>query len=95
MGYYSDPDDAELNALTRLSGGFAGKRVLEIGCGRGRLTRKYAAQAAHVTAIDPDVGKIAAAREAETPPTVTYRALALSEFAAERPYDLVILAWSL
>ncbi len=27
-------------------------RVLEIGCGDGRLTRKYAGQAAHVVGID-------------------------------------------
>ena len=36
--------------------------VLEIGCGEGRLTWKYAEKAAQVTAIDPDVEAIEKAR---------------------------------
>jgi 2-polyprenyl-3-methyl-5-hydroxy-6-metoxy-1,4-benzoquinol methylase len=95
MAHRADPTDQELSALTRLAGEFRHKRVLEIGCGRGRLTRKYAVSAAHVDAIDPDPKKIAAAREGETPPQLHYHTAALADFSSLDPYDLVILSWSL
>ena len=97
MAHRYDPVDQELEALTRLAGGFAGKRVLEVGCGNGRITRKYAAQAAHVDAIDPNESKIERALElaSENEAHVHYHALALEAFPAAEPYDLVILAWSL
>lgn len=95
--YRTDPDDQELAALTRLAGGFGGKRVLEVGCGNGRLTRKYADQATHIDAIDPNEAKIERALELaplnET--HVHYHTVALEDFHIPQPYDLAILAWSL
>jgi ubiquinone/menaquinone biosynthesis C-methylase UbiE len=47
------PDGMEI----RLIEGFArlrGRRILEIGCGDGRLTLQYAPAASSVLAIDPD-----------------------------------------
>ena len=32
---------------------FTGKRVFEIGCGKGRITMAIAERSSHVTAIDP------------------------------------------
>jgi len=43
---------------------FRGKDVFEIGCGDGRVTWRYAADAATVTAIDPDVAMVEAAQNA-------------------------------
>jgi len=97
MAYLYDPVDQELAALTRLAGGFGGKRVLEVGCGNGRITRKYASQAAHIDAIDPNESKIERAFElaSANETHVHYHAVALEDFQAAQPYDLVILAWSL
>jgi len=97
MTYRNDPIDQELEALTRLSGGFAGKRVLEIGCGNGRITRKYADQAAYIDAIDPNETKIETALDMQPDDErhVQYRTTALEDFQASEPYDVVILAWSL
>jgi len=47
-----DPEGAHLAALLRL-GNFRGLRVLEHGCGEGRLTVGIAADAASVLAFDP------------------------------------------
>jgi ubiquinone/menaquinone biosynthesis C-methylase UbiE len=62
-GDLMDPEGRELSALDRLVS-FAGKRVLEIGCGDGRLTWSLAERAHHVLAVDPDRRTIARARRA-------------------------------
>jgi ubiquinone/menaquinone biosynthesis C-methylase UbiE len=56
-----DPE-AEMMVLREL-GGLDGARVLEIGCGDGRLTFRYAAAARSVLAIDPRAEAIAKARD--------------------------------
>jgi predicted RNA methylase len=55
-----DPEDSETTALLAYAG-FTNKRVLEIGCGNGRLTWRYAEHAAQVIAIDPAADRIEAA----------------------------------
>lgn len=73
--------------------------VLEIGCGDGRLTWRYAAAAHRVTAIDPNPDRLdtaLAARPDSLRDSVTFsRAHAEAlPFAAET-FNAVILAWSL
>jgi 16S rRNA A1518/A1519 N6-dimethyltransferase RsmA/KsgA/DIM1 with predicted DNA glycosylase/AP lyase activity len=73
---------------------FAGLRVIEIGCGDGRLTRGYAHEAAHVIAIDPDADAIA--ELAADLPGVDARAIGVDAlFVPPRSADLVLFAWSL
>ena len=52
----------ELAALHGV-GGLDGARVLEVGCGEGRLTLQYAARAASVLGIDPEKDLIEKAQE--------------------------------
>lgn len=52
-GVQKDPEGRELAALDRLAS-LAGMRVLEIGCGDGRLTWSLAERADQVFAVDPD-----------------------------------------
>jgi 2-polyprenyl-3-methyl-5-hydroxy-6-metoxy-1,4-benzoquinol methylase len=93
-----DPEGAHLAALRRLTD-FRGLRVLEMGCGEGRLTAGIAADAASVLAFDPDPGSIAEARRslpAELADRVTYRVAAAQELDVERgAFDLVAFSWSL
>ena len=95
-----DPENNEPNALFTLVD-FNDHRVLEIGCGDGRLTWRYADRAAHVTAIDPYEGSIARAKEntpADLKSRVEFRHIAFKDFAAASKalkYDIVILSWSL
>src|ERR671930_540873 len=55
-----DPEGAHLAALRRL-GDFRDQRVLELGCGDGRLTVGIGADAASVLALDPDAEDVATA----------------------------------
>jgi magnesium-protoporphyrin O-methyltransferase len=80
---------------------FSNKHVLEIGCGDGRLTWRYADKAAHVTAIEPSAEQVALARE-NLPNNlrgrVDFHAATLEDFAANSApsvFDLVILSYSL
>jgi cyclopropane fatty-acyl-phospholipid synthase-like methyltransferase len=101
MAISLDPLGHETAALFSLAGPLAGKTVLEIGCGDGRLTRRYAAAAARVVAIDPDREKVARAIQdmpGELREKVALRASGLSEYSQANPagrFDLVLLSWSL
>ena len=93
-----DPERAHLAALLRLAD-FAGRRVLEMGCGDGRLTVGIARAGATLLAFDPDAEAIARARRsltAELAARVRYRAASAQEITVERSaFDLVVFSWSL
>jgi 2-polyprenyl-3-methyl-5-hydroxy-6-metoxy-1,4-benzoquinol methylase len=95
-----DPDGHEITALFDLAD-LKGKDVLEIGCGDGRLTWRYAERVAHVTAIEPFADAIERARERMPEGAmdcVDLRHVAFEDFAAaSQPstFDVAILSWSL
>ena len=60
-GCLRDPERAEIRALRRHVA-LRGARVLDIGCGDGRLARKIAGAARLVVAIDPNADVLARAR---------------------------------
>lgn len=94
MAIREDPEAHEVAALARLVPSFAGLHVLEIGCGDGRLTRRYAAAAASVIAIDPDPESIA--RFSAPQPTVEARAIGIERLALpHHSVDVAIFSWSL
>jgi len=93
-----DPEGAETGALTRL-GPLDGLRVLELGCGDGRVTFRYARDAASVLAVDPDVDAIERARgemPAELSGIVTFAVVGAAEVEAPRhTFDLALFSSSL
>ena len=93
-----DPEGAHLAAVRRLAD-CRGRRVLEMGCGEGRLTRGIAAEAASVLAFAPDAARVAEA-EAEFPSDLAargaFRVASAEELEIERgSFDLVVFSWSL
>jgi ubiquinone/menaquinone biosynthesis C-methylase UbiE len=98
MPVFADPEDTETKALHDYAD-FSGKRVLEIGCGDGRLTWRYADRAAHVVAIDPKAADIETALEdcpVELRDRLEFRVARLEDLIlpAEK-FDLALLSWSL
>ena len=99
MPIHVDPEGNETAALFALVD-LDGAHVLEIGCGDGRLTWRYAERAAHVTAIEPFADSIARAngRLGETSLPIEFRNVSFEDFAAGTDpdvFDVTLLSWSL
>jgi len=97
MTLQKDPERNETKLLHRYAD-FGDKRVLEIGCGEGRLTWQYAKETRSTMGIDLDADALRVAtidRPSDLEDKV-YFSLAKSEqlpFSNER-FDLALLAWS-
>ena len=93
-----DPEGAHLAALLRL-GDFRDRRVVELGCGDGRLTAGIARDAGSVLAFDPDADAIDRARRAcpdELAGRVEFRVASGAEIELPRhAFDLAVFSWSL
>ena len=100
MTIRTDPEGNEINALFDLVE-LEGREVLEIGCGDGRLTWRYADRTVHVTAIEPFGDAIARAQKrlSEMPNArIEFRHVAFESFAAASDadvFDVTLLSWSL
>jgi ubiquinone/menaquinone biosynthesis C-methylase UbiE len=98
MTLQKDPEGYEKKILHKFVD-FKNKHVLEIGCGDGRLTWKYAASAKHVTAIDVELSDLRLAR-GDHPYNIEDKVTFSQASAYHLPFqhakfDVAILAWSL
>jgi SAM-dependent methyltransferase len=95
-----DPEGHEIGALSDLVE-LGNREVLEIGCGDGRLTWRYADATAHVTAIDPFPDAIERARQRlveEPDERIDLCRASFEDFASSSGssrFDVSILSWSL
>jgi len=93
-----DPEGIEIDYLQRTEA-IEGRKVLEIGCGNGRLTWRYANFAAGVTGVDPDFERLA--EMATTRPEIVERPVSFAQAAAgklpfaEAAFDAALFSWSL
>lgn len=91
-------DGFELRLIERFVG-FRRKRVLEIGCGDGRLTFQYAPLASSVMAIDPDrasIDEAAFQQEERGIDNVDFRVGSIERLPdGGQPFDLALFSWSL
>ncbi len=100
MTMKEDPQGAETKIVHDFVD-FVGMQVLEVGCGDGRLTWRYAEKAAGVVGIDPDEDEIAAAvaaRPEALKDRVAFIAQELKDYQSPKGYpgfDVAILSWSL
>lgn len=98
MGALLDPEETETRVIHELVD-FAGMDALDVGCGDGRMTWRFAAQARAVLAIDTVAESIEIAR---TTIPDALRAKVSFELAditrVELPpaaFDVAVLSWSL
>jgi len=95
MPLLKDPERTERKNLHRFAD-FAGKRVLEIGCGDGRMTWQYAKQTKFVAGIDLEADdlRVATIERPSDVPASFVRADSIRIPFANEKFDLAILAWS-
>ena len=102
MTIITDPQENEVRML-RAAAEWRGRRVLEIGCGDGRLTRRLARLGAVIEAIDPDPASIRAARR-QWPRQMPRRLAKAARFHVgeaehlnypDESFHRVVFAWSL
>ncbi len=98
MNPVRDPEGVEIEFLNGLDC-LHGRHVVEIGCGNGRLTWRYAPLAGQITAVDPDAERLAGAVAAR--PQALQTAVSFAQAQAERlpfparHFECAVLAWSL
>jgi ubiquinone/menaquinone biosynthesis C-methylase UbiE len=93
-----DPEENEISNLLQL-GHLEDARVLEIGCGNGRMTWRYASWPTSITGLDPAWERLVAAM-ADRPSTLANTVGFLLGNAEALPctdesFDVAILSWSL
>jgi len=87
-----DVEDGRIEALANLEGA----RVLEVGCGEGRLTGFAAARARSVYAFDPNGERVEKARALTDSERVRFGVHAADALDVEREsFDLALCGWSL
>jgi ubiquinone/menaquinone biosynthesis C-methylase UbiE len=93
-----DPEATETRYLHDLVH-LAGKHVVEIGCGDGRLTWRYARTARRVAGVDLDPARLQTARSDCPRDLRAKAAFALADSLAlpfpQETFDVALLAWSL
>jgi ubiquinone/menaquinone biosynthesis C-methylase UbiE len=93
-----DPEGVETRVLHNLVR-LAGRNVLEIGSGDGRLTWRYAHRTASVVGVESEEGHVLRARAA-APPALRNRvdfhvADAASVELPDAAFDVVVFSWSI
>ena len=98
MTLFKDPEGNEKKHLHR-SVDFNGKRVLEIGCGEGRLTWQYASASSLTIGLDADKNALRVAsidRPTKLDNKVHFSAAKAEHLPFRKgTFDIAVLAWSL
>jgi 2-polyprenyl-3-methyl-5-hydroxy-6-metoxy-1,4-benzoquinol methylase len=96
MAITHDPEGHEIAALEALVPILDGAEIVEIGCGDGRLTRRYSRRTRSVIALDPDEAAIARFRAGPPDARVDIRAIGIDRLElAHGSVDIVLLSWAL
>ena len=95
--WFRDKERAEPAAIAEFVD-LRGRRVVDVGCGRGRLTEVAARKAAEVFAFDPDAASLAEVRQrlADARAKVTLVEADVENVdLPRRRFDIALCGWSL
>ena len=99
MSLRLDSENHEITALAAFLPARHGLRVLEIGCGDGRLTRRYAHMAARILAIDSsavELDEFRATMPAEFATRIELRESPIEQLQIrDEDFDIALMSWSL
>jgi len=91
-----DPEEHEVDALLARLPAVDRLAVVEVGCGDGRLTRRYSRHVGTVLAIDPDEAAVAAFRNEGVAGNVNLRATSIDRLELpDGSVDAVLFSWAL
>ena len=91
-----DPEEHEVDALLARLPPVDRCVVVEVGCGDGRLTRRYSRHVGTVLAVDPDQAALAAFRKDGIPGNVEVREMPIDRLALpDESVDAVLFSWAL
>ncbi|PYQ74680.1 MAG: hypothetical protein DMG04_09565 [Acidobacteria bacterium] len=91
-----DPEEHEVDALLARLPAVDRCVVVEVGCGDGRLTRRYSRHVGTVLAVDPDQAALAAIRQDGIPGNVEVREMPIDRLALpDESVDAVLFSWAL
>ena len=98
MSSQRDPGEVLVEHLNEIAD-LSNVRVVDIGCGNGHLTFRYAATARRVVGVDTNAERLSSALR-DRPPTLHNRAHFAQAHAEVLPFpsasfDAAILSWSL
>jgi ubiquinone/menaquinone biosynthesis C-methylase UbiE len=98
MTLIKDPERSERKYIHDVAD-FNNKRVLEIGCGEGRLTWKYASASSFTVGLDSDKDGVRVAT-IDRPSDLATKTFFLNTESENLPFrketfDIALLAWSL
>jgi 2-polyprenyl-3-methyl-5-hydroxy-6-metoxy-1,4-benzoquinol methylase len=92
------PDGMEIRLIERFTT-LRGRRILEVGCGDGRLTFQYARTASQVLAFDPDRPSIEDALDLQASlggSNIDFRVGSIEHLPTRgAPFDVALFSWSL
>ena len=100
MSVVTDPEGISAEIIQEFYD-FSGRRVLEIGCGKGRITMAIAEKSQHVTAIDPleeDIQTAVGNTPEHLKGKIDFIATGIEDFklhADSSKYDIALFSWSL
>ena len=93
-----DPDGLEVTFIRQLAAP-SGAKVLEVGCGDGRVSWQYGPEASEVYGVDPNLAKLKRALGARPPALATKAHFAQSMAEAlpfaDHSFGLALMSWSL